>query len=69
MSEKQGHPYRLFSFSKEKVEWRFVVAGNRQKICKTANQVALRWLIQQEMVAAIPKAANPEHQKGESGYF
>jgi len=34
-----------------------------KKYGKTANQVALRWLIQQEMVAAIPKAANPEHQK------
>lgn len=29
---------------------------------KTATQVALRWLTQQEMVAAIPKATSPEHQ-------
>lgn len=28
---------------------------------KTPAQVALRWLVQQEMVAAIPKAANPTH--------
>ena len=28
---------------------------------KTAAQVALRWLIQQEMVAAIPKATSREH--------
>lgn len=28
---------------------------------KTAAQVALRWLIQQEMVAAIPKASNQTH--------
>ena len=28
---------------------------------KIPAQVALRWLIQQEMVAAIPKAADPEH--------
>lgn len=28
---------------------------------KTAAQVALRWLLQQEMVAAIPKASNPTH--------
>ena len=34
-----------------------------KKYGKTANQIALRWLIQQEIVAAIPKAANPEHQK------
>ena len=28
---------------------------------KTPAQVALRWLVQQETVAAIPKAENPEH--------
>ena len=28
---------------------------------KTAAQVALRWLIQQPSVAAIPKASNPDH--------
>ncbi|MFB6074650.1 MAG: aldo/keto reductase [Haloarculaceae archaeon] len=28
---------------------------------KTAPQVALRWLLQQEQVAAIPKASSPEH--------
>lgn len=28
---------------------------------KTPAQVALRWLVQQEIVAAIPKAATPEH--------
>jgi diketogulonate reductase-like aldo/keto reductase len=28
---------------------------------KTPAQVTLRWLIQQETVAAIPKAADPEH--------
>jgi diketogulonate reductase-like aldo/keto reductase len=30
---------------------------------KSEVQVALRWLIQQEMVSAIPKAATDEHQK------
>lgn len=30
---------------------------------KTAHQVALRWLIQQENVAAIPKAASEAHQR------
>jgi diketogulonate reductase-like aldo/keto reductase len=29
---------------------------------KTESQVALRWLLQQEMVAAIPKAASHEHR-------
>ncbi|WP_227374306.1 aldo/keto reductase [Haladaptatus halobius] len=33
--------------------------GNRHG--KTAPQVALRWLLQQEMVSAIPKAAEHEH--------
>ena len=28
---------------------------------KTAAQVALRWLVQQELVSAIPKASTPEH--------
>jgi 2,5-diketo-D-gluconate reductase B len=28
---------------------------------KTATQVALRWLIQQPGVAAIPKASDPDH--------
>jgi len=30
---------------------------------KTDPQVAIRWLIQQEMVATIPKAATPEHHR------
>ncbi|MFB6216153.1 MAG: aldo/keto reductase, partial [Candidatus Aenigmatarchaeota archaeon] len=30
---------------------------------KTEAQIALRWLIQQENVAAIPKAASREHQE------
>lgn len=30
---------------------------------KTAAQVALRWLLQQPMVATIPKAASPEHRR------
>ncbi len=29
---------------------------------KTATQVALRWLVQQDMVSAIPKSANPSRQ-------
>ena len=33
--------------------------GNRYN--NTAAQVAIRWLVQQELVSAIPKAANPEH--------
>jgi diketogulonate reductase-like aldo/keto reductase len=34
-----------------------------ERIEKTAAQVALRWLIEQEMVAAIPKAVSVEHQR------
>lgn len=30
---------------------------------KSGIQVALRWLLQQEHVAALPKAASPEHQR------
>lgn len=34
-----------------------------RKYGKSANQIALRWLIQQEMVVAIPKAQSVVHQK------
>lgn len=37
------------------------VIGKRYE--KTEAKVALRWLIQQENVSAIPKAANPEHRE------
>lgn len=44
-----------------------------QKIAKTHGkkpaQVALRWLVQQENVVAIPKAANPEHLKSNIDIF
>ena len=36
---------------------------------KTAAQVALRWLIQQEKVAAIPKATSEEHLKANFDVF
>jgi 2,5-diketo-D-gluconate reductase B len=36
---------------------------------KTAAQVALRWLIQQEKVAAIPKAASEDHLVGNFDIF
>ena len=36
---------------------------------KTPAQVALRWLIQQEKVAAIPKAASEEHLEGNLDIF
>jgi 2,5-diketo-D-gluconate reductase B len=36
---------------------------------KTAAQVALRWLIQQEKVAAIPKAASEDHLRGNLDIF
>lgn len=40
-----------------------------RKYGKSAAQVAIRWLVQQENVAAIPKAASPEHQKGNLEIF
>jgi 2,5-diketo-D-gluconate reductase B len=36
---------------------------------KTPAQVALRWLIQQEKVAAIPKAASEGHLRSNSDIF
>lgn len=39
------------------------------KYNKTPAQVTLRWLIQQENVVAIPKAADPEHQKSNIDIF
>jgi 2,5-diketo-D-gluconate reductase B len=36
---------------------------------KTPAQVALRWLIQQEKVAAIPKAASEDHLRSNFGIF
>lgn len=36
---------------------------------KTSAQVALRWLIQQEKVAAIPKATGEEHLRGNLDVF
>jgi diketogulonate reductase-like aldo/keto reductase len=35
--------------------------GIGERYGKTAAQVALRWLVQQELVSAIPKASTPEH--------
>ncbi|WP_436907951.1 aldo/keto reductase [Halosimplex marinum] len=36
---------------------------------KTAAQVALRWLVQQPMVSAIPMSANPEHIRSNLDIF
>jgi diketogulonate reductase-like aldo/keto reductase len=36
---------------------------------KTASQVALRWLIQQENVSAIPKASSQDHLEENIGVF
>jgi len=40
-----------------------------QKYGKLPSQVALRWLVQQENVAAIPKASTPEHQRNNLEVF
>ena len=36
---------------------------------RTAAQVALRWLVQQPMVAAIPMSSNPDHVRGNFDVF
>jgi diketogulonate reductase-like aldo/keto reductase len=36
---------------------------------RTAAQVALRWLLQQSMVAAIPMSSNPDHVRGNFDVF
>ncbi|QLH75893.1 aldo/keto reductase [Halosimplex rubrum] len=36
---------------------------------KTASQVALRWLVQQPMVSAIPMSSNPEHVRANVDVF
>lgn len=36
---------------------------------KSAAQVTLRWLVQQERVAAVPKAASPEHRRANLDVF
>ncbi|MDX1419822.1 MAG: aldo/keto reductase [Rubricoccaceae bacterium] len=36
---------------------------------KSAVQVALRWLVQQERVAAIPRSSNPEHIRANAEVF
>jgi 2,5-diketo-D-gluconate reductase B len=43
--------------------------GIGQAYGKTPAQVVLRWLIQQEKVAAIPKAASEEHLEGNFDVF
>lgn len=40
-----------------------------QKYGKSAAQISLRWLIQQEKVAAIPKASSPEHRRSNLDIF
>jgi diketogulonate reductase-like aldo/keto reductase len=36
---------------------------------KSATQIAIRWLIQQDHVAAVPKAARPEHRRSNIDVF
>jgi diketogulonate reductase-like aldo/keto reductase len=36
---------------------------------KTAGQVALRWLVQQEGVVAIPRSSRPEHVRANFDLF
>jgi diketogulonate reductase-like aldo/keto reductase len=48
--------------AKGRVAGNDVLAGIGERYGKTEAQVALRWLLGQEMVAAIPKAASHEHR-------
>ena len=41
-----------------------VIGSIAERHGKTPTQVTLRWLIQQDKVSAIPKAASPEHRRG-----
>lgn len=45
------------------------LGGIGAKYDKTAAQVALRWLVQQEMVSAIPKATSREHLEANFDVF
>jgi 2,5-diketo-D-gluconate reductase B len=40
-----------------------------RKYGKLPSQVTLRWLVQQENVAAIPKASTPKHQRNNLEVF
>jgi 2,5-diketo-D-gluconate reductase B len=40
-----------------------VLAGIAKKHDATAAQVALKWLLEQDFVGAIPKASRPENQQ------
>jgi len=46
-----------------------VIGAIAAKNGKTAGQVTLRWLVQQEKVVAIPKAASEEHMRENFGIF
>lgn len=46
-----------------------VLARIGQRHGKTAGQVALRWLIQQEGVVAIPRSSSPEHARANFAIF
>ncbi len=46
-----------------------VLARIAKKHSKTAGQVTLRWLVQQDGVAAIPKAASEKHVRENFGIF
>ena len=46
-----------------------VLAEIGERYDRTAAQVTLRWLLQQEMVSAIPKAADPDHVRANFDVF
>ena len=55
--------------AKGKVADNDTLASIGDRYGKSASQVALRWLIQQETVSAIPKASSREHLEANIGIF
>jgi 2,5-diketo-D-gluconate reductase B len=52
-----------------RVAWHPVLARIGARYGKTASQVALRWLVEQPLVSAIPKAASAEHARANFDIF
>jgi 2,5-diketo-D-gluconate reductase B len=68
----RGHDMVLTAYSpvaRGKVMEDKTIGAIAKKYGKTAAQITLRWLVQQERVAAIPKAADPQHAQSNFDIF
>ncbi|MDP2205364.1 MAG: aldo/keto reductase [Alphaproteobacteria bacterium] len=68
----RGHDMFLTAYSplaRGKVREDVVLREIADKHGKNPGQIALRWLLQQDRVAAIPKAASEEHMRGNFEIF